>query len=267
MLFTQGMRGYIATTLGLLLFGQACSQTDAMPEPCTAGHDICEAAPADDALDSKADGSTVRLNVGDSIVIIGFSDAAKKVKADLEIMRQDPLGKEILAEFEAAAKAATPASGEDARMVLRALDDLNPLPVDCGRTYFRPGTIAAALPVHASEQLDRVTIEEAGKGVAPGTIRVYYNRNCTETYSDGAACFEPWYLLAHELLHATHGMTGQVLVEYRDNSDPMPGGSNHEEAQTIGRGGYVMKRLTENALRTEHDLPVRDSHGKLCGPR
>jgi hypothetical protein len=110
-------------------------------------------------------------------------------------------------------------------------------------------------------------ILERGEPVQPSSIRILYNRECAAVDDHGTPCAPPRAYLLHELLHALHAMTGELAHHIGDSSDPMPGGSTHEEAWTIGRGAYVDLPLTENALRTELAVPRRTSHGSLCGPR
>jgi hypothetical protein len=236
------------------------------PDPeCPPSQVICEST--DEGDGGKADESTVRVDWGTSIVIVGQRDSVELVKTDLATLTGDPIGAGIIATLEAAA-AAAPADADDRRVVLRARDELDPRPFDCARTMFREGWLARSLPIAWTiGDGGRVEVTTPGERVPPGAIRVLYNRNCHQAYEDGTACFQPWFLLAHELLHASHGMSGTILADHPDNSDPMPGGSNHEEAATIGRGAYHGDSPSENAIRAAAGVPVRDSHGMLCGPR
>lgn len=253
--------------IGVLLLVSigGCSSEPPIATDCPPSAVICESYDDDDT--GKADDSTVRRDWGDSIVIVGRPGPVALVIEDLETMKADPIGASILIELEAAAAASAPTDGSDRRLVLRARDELDPSPFDCARTMFREGWLVRSLPVGWRMDAGRVVVTEPGELVPPGAIRVLYNRNCSQTYEDGSPCFTPWFLLAHELLHASHGMRGTVLADHPDNSDPMPGGSIHEEAITIGRGAYVGLSPSENAIRREHDQFERDSHGQLCGPR
>ena len=112
-----------------------------------------------------------------------------------------------------------------------------------------------------------IVIRERGSSIAPSNIRVLYNRECVATYDDGTPCAPPHVYLMHEMQHVMHAMSGEIANHIPDSSDPMPGGSNHEGAGTICRGTYLATERTENAVRREVGLPVRDSHGSLCGPR
>ena len=117
------------------------------------------------------------------------------------------------------------------------------------------------------DERERVVPDEAGASLTPGNVRVLYNRECQARYDDGLACAPGYVYLGHELVHVFHALHGHIANHIGDPSDPMPGGSNHEEAWTIGRGAYAGTELTENALRVELELPLRVTHGSLCGPR
>lgn len=70
----------------------------------------------------------------------------------------------------------------------------------------------------------------------------------------------PFIVLAHELIHAWHGMSG--TAELKDQvTITMPNGRVYdlarEEAYTVGLGPYANTRISENAIRVEHRLPLR----------
>lgn len=244
----------------------ACTSSVPADSSCPPWQVICE---GDDSADGgKADDQSVRIDWGTAIVVVGHAPAVELVLRDLATIDDDVVGAAIVAGMAAAAAVAAPeAVPEDARLIVSARDSLDPRPFDCARTMFREGWLARSLPTGWEEVDGRIEVTVPGERVPPGAIRVLYNRNCNQTYDDGERCFEPWFLLAHELLHATHGMSGTVLADHPDSSDPMQGGSNHEEALTIGRGAYVGVSPSENAIRRTHDIWERDSHGTLCGPR
>ncbi len=66
--------------------------------------------------------------------------------------------------------------------------------------------------------------------------------------------------LAHELVHALHIVNGKVW-----RPDDSAGGFDErkemetmvEEARTVGCGKYAGRRTTENGIRAEHGLPLR----------
>lgn len=246
----------------------ACVERVPSSEPrCTPSAAICEDDGSDDA-GGKADGSdVVRVPWRSAIVVVGARPAVDLVIGDLGTIEDDPIGAQILARLESAAQIA---GGGDAgqRVILRARDDAAPTPLDFARTMFAEGWLVRSLPArYTTDARGAVTVTEPGERVPPSAIRIYYNRAFHQEYEDGTPCFVTWMELAHELEHAVHGMSGTVLADIPDGSDPMPGGSNHEEAWTIGRGAYTGLSPSENALRAAHAVPVRDSHGSLCGPR
>lgn len=67
-------------------------------------------------------------------------------------------------------------------------------------------------------------------------------------------------VLAHELIHAWHGISGTMETTETQTIDP-PGGRSYElareEAYTVGLGPYANTRISENAIRAEHRLPRR----------
>lgn len=70
----------------------------------------------------------------------------------------------------------------------------------------------------------------------------------------------PYIVLAHELIHAWHGMSG--TMELKDKvTIAGPNGQTYElareEAYTVGLGSYANTRISENAIRAEHRLPPR----------
>lgn len=254
-------------TCAFLVVVGACVEPAPSSEPtCAPSAAICEDDGTGDP-GGKADGTTVvRVPWRSAIVVVGSEPAVEQVIGDLATIHDDPIGAAIIEQLESAAQAA--ASDPNDRVILRARDDAAPTSLDFARTMFAEGWLVRSLPVHyTTDARGAVTVTEPGERVPPSAIRIYYNRSFHQEYADGTPCFASWIELAHELEHAVHGMSGTVLAGIPDGSDPMPGGSNHEEAWTIGRGAYTDLSPSENALRAAHDVPVRDSHGSLCGPR
>jgi hypothetical protein len=108
----------------------------------------------------------------------------------------------------------------------------------------------------------RVDVTKAGKG---SSSDVGFNPDYEPKYPDGTSCRSPAIGLGHELLHAKHNGEGRNLAGFDDATDPgtlEP--SNHEEAQTIGRGAYSGDSPTDNSLRTEMGYKPRTSHGSVC---
>jgi hypothetical protein len=237
---------------------------------CTSVHDECERGLhgeciADaEAVDGKADGENVRRDWGAGLVVVGEATAADAVVSDLDQLAATATGKRVL-------DLVDPRASElGARVVIRARPQPGGEALSCANTMFAYGGAdlrRAQLLRYAIDDAGRVVILERGSIVEPASIRVLYNRDCVATYDDGTACAPARVYLMHELLHVLHAMTGEIANHIGDPSDPMPGGSNHEEAWTIGRGAYSERESTENTLRVELGLPLRDSHGSLCGPR
>jgi hypothetical protein len=75
--------------------------------------------------------------------------------------------------------------------------------------------------------------------------------------------------LGHELVHAIHFLSGQGLGNFSTHDKACKEQTdNLEEARTIGRRepGYLYETLSENSLRAELGLPLRDSHCTLPDP-
>jgi hypothetical protein len=237
---------------------------------CTSVHDECERGLHGECVTDaepeggKADGETVRRDWGAGFVVVGETGAADAVLADLDQLATTATGKRVL-------ELVDPRASElGARVVIRARPQPGGDALSCANTMFAYGGAdlrSAQIVRHEIDDRGRVVILERGGSVQPSSIRVLYNRECIATYDDGSACASPRVYLMHELLHVLHAMSGEIANHIGDPSDPMPGGSNHEEAWTIGRGAYVDREPTENTLRAELALPLRDSHGSLCGPR
>lgn len=95
----------------------------------------------------------------------------------------------------------------------------------------------------------------AGRGTS---VRIRYS--VTMDYSTVLKLKTPSFVaLAHELIHAFHFLSGNqssdlsydaVLERYRS--------SIIEEALTVGAGTYENTRISENAIRREHGLPIRE---------
>lgn len=226
---------------------------------------VCNGSLCDGPLDEgKYDGVVRRLPWGLAIELVGSEEAVLEGARDLERIAALAPGASLIAELEARASAA----GE--RLVLRVREQPDDDLTQCARTLFTAGSFdhgrARAADWHVGEA-GRIVVDTAGPGVAPSRIRLIVNRACQPTYPDGAPCAEPHVWMFHEMLHALHALDGVLLDAIADPSDPMQGGSNHEEALTIGRGSYRGEPRSENGLRALIGLPLRDSHGSMCGPR
>jgi hypothetical protein len=246
---------------GLLPLLAACAETG--EPPCT---DTLHGTCVDDELidDGKADGETVRRDWGDGLVIVGETAAVADVASDLDQLAATAVGAPALAAVDGHA------AELGARVIVRARPDPDGAAASCANTTFAHGGAdlrTAAIAAYELDERGAIVILERGGVVAPSSIRVLYNRDCVATYDDGTACAPARVYLLHELGHVLHAMTGELAHHIGDPSDPMPGGSTHEEARTIGRGAYTDLAISENALRAELAIPLRDSHGSLCGPR
>ena len=223
-------------------------------------HGVCV---VDDATDGKADDETVRRDWGEGLVVVGEAAAADAVVEDLDALATTDVGRDMFA-------LVGPRAAElGARVIIRARPQSGAEAMTCANTMFAYGGADLRKAQIADYELDddgRIVIVERGGVVDPTSIRVLYNRECVATYDDGTPCAPPRVYLFHELHHVLHAMTGEIANHIADSSDPM-GSSNHEEAWTIGRGAYTERPLTENALRAELGIALRDSHGSLCGPR
>ena len=93
---------------------------------------------------------------------------------------------------------------------------------------------------------------KAGRGVS---AFVAYNPNFDYShYSERfvGVSTPSFVALAHELVHALHILSGDVMQHSDSELEKMI-----EEARTVGAGKYQNKRISENALRKEHGLPIR----------
>jgi len=80
-----------------------------------------------------------------------------------------------------------------------------------------------------------------------GTVCYMAFSNAQIIETTGAVCW-PHIVLAHELIHCLHNLTG-------NNAD------KDEEIRTTGIGKYADEAMSENALRREFGLPERQSYG------
>lgn len=87
---------------------------------------------------------------------------------------------------------------------------------------------------------------------------VRYGHNLESTYTKEIGIYTPEFVaLAHELIHAFHVISGDVVKDYDWNTD----GAIIEEARTVGIGPYKNTRFSENAIRKEWGLPLRTYYG------
>lgn len=94
----------------------------------------------------------------------------------------------------------------------------------------------------------------AGKGTS---VNVRYNPN--QDYSKLLKLKTPGYIaLAHELIHAYHFMSGNMASDMSPDAVFQFRCTIMEEALTVGAGTYANTRISENAIRREHGLPIRE---------
>jgi hypothetical protein len=105
---------------------------------------------------------------------------------------------------------------------------------------------------------------DVAHGAAPGSLVrlpgrgtgsvIHYGHNLEGKYTKAIGVQTPAFIaLAHELVHALHSLSGDFLKPYSWATD----GALTEEARTVGIGPYAHGRITENAIRKEHGLPMR----------
>lgn len=95
----------------------------------------------------------------------------------------------------------------------------------------------------------------AGRG-SKTQIRMHNGPGSSKIYAKLVGVNTPvWIVLAHELIHAYHHLSGTT---YRDEVINKDGKSvRREEMATTGLGVYASTRLSENALRNAAGLPLR----------
>lgn len=184
----------------------------------------------------------------DGIVIKGPKEYREKVKQRLDELKQTETGRKTLEELDR--------QGREGKGVVI-------VPAEPGdNSTTRTGNPDDAFPKDAAVNPDtgRVDVTTPGDGT---TSEVGFNPDYEPTYPDGSSCRSPAVGLGHELIHASHNGNGTNLRNFEDPSDP-GGTSNHEEAQTIGRGAYEGDSPTDNSLRDEMGYKRRDSHSSVC---
>jgi hypothetical protein len=83
---------------------------------------------------------------------------------------------------------------------------------------------------------------------------VRYGDDLAAVYAAAIGIPTPGYIaLAHELIHALHVISGDVVKDYDWSTD----GAIIEEARTVGIGPYANTRISENSIRKEHNLSLR----------
>lgn len=70
----------------------------------------------------------------------------------------------------------------------------------------------------------------------------------------------PFVMLAHELIHALHSLSGDNRGFYTTSDTSNDAAWKHEEARTVGISIYSDNPISENAIRREHRLPRRTTY-------
>jgi uncharacterized Zn-binding protein involved in type VI secretion len=181
------------------------------------------------------------------ITIQGTKQYIDKVRARLDALKLAPSGKAILDRLDANAQ-----KGKHVIVV----------PTGPGSNGCTPGT-QAAFPkkTKVDAATGKVQVIDPGDGTDSS---VDFDPDYEPKYPDGTSCRSPEIGLGHELIHAVHNGDGTNLRKFPDLTDPLLAVSNHEEAQTIGRGAYVGTSPTDNSLRAELGFKARNSHGSVC---
>jgi hypothetical protein len=218
-----------------------------------------------------------RYNEG--IVIEGSPNYRKKVREYLNKLKQTETGRQIIDALAEAGRqgkittikdggerdnSATPAGNRWLSYPRRVRIDgiVYELRDEGGRMMAINQSTGEEIAVNQIDSVNRIEILERGEGV--GSI-VHFDPCHEPKYEEsGKSCRSPDIALGHELIHALHNAQGENLRLFRDPSDKQAGGSNHEEARTIGRGAYENEALTDNNLRRERGFPRRTSHASIC---
>ncbi|MCA9211432.1 MAG: hypothetical protein KDB27_00070, partial [Planctomycetales bacterium] len=131
--------------------------------------------------------------------------------------------------------------------------------------YFRPSSKSEGASTGASGNINdkyRVTknfgrreFQFAGVG-SKVSIDMHNDENSAEIYT--RLCGRPtptWVVLAHELIHAWHTLSG---TNHRETVQVVDQGTvAREEMYTTGLGAYADTRISENAIRRAARLPER----------
>jgi uncharacterized Zn-binding protein involved in type VI secretion len=188
------------------------------------------------------------------ITIRGPKEYRDKVRARLDELNKTSSGQAIIKRLEELGK-----QGKRTTIVFAAPGDNHCTPLgNFGRwknAYPKKGAVDLST--------GKVVVSEAGKGTSS---EVGFNPDYEPLYADATSCRSPAIGLGHELLHAVHNGEGRNLMNYQDTTDAgtWPNPSDHEEAQTIGRGAYANGKPTDNSLRDEMGYKRRTSHASVC---
>jgi hypothetical protein len=269
----RARRGLPFAFVGLLA---SCGSPPPAPATCRGTSTFCAPVIGEGGKGDDPSAPTVHQPYGAAIWLAGPEELVDLAVADLDWIKTTKMGAELLARLEGAqAKLGTTARVTVRPRDEKLADDPTAAAVGCAQTGFVYGGFdvraARAAKTVAVPMQERVDIVAPGATPPPPDhLHVFYNRQCVPSYPDGTPCARPALLIAHELTHVLHALSGELLDDLPDPTDPMPGGSNHEESRTIGRGAYAGEPISENALRKESGFAARVSWGDmglkaLCG--
>lgn len=136
-----------------------------------------------------------------------------------------------------------------------------------------PGTLTSSASDTQAIPDDMTTIMRTDK-VIPGTaIKLpgkgassvaAFNPYAANEYAQMVGIPTPVHIaLGHELIHCLHFLAGNIRLDAdTTKADRLSSMMLHEEASTVGLGPYKNTRISENALRKEHNLTLRTFYGQ-----
>lgn len=132
--------------------------------------------------------------------------------------------------------------------------------------YFRPSTWSEGAGTGAASIDDKFRVSKtlgggrrkfqfAGKG-SKVSIQMHNDQGSAAIYTRLCGRNTPtWIVLAHELIHAWHTLSGTT---HSEKFELAQGSVAREEMYTTGLGAYANTRISENAIRREAGLPERN---------
>lgn len=160
-------------------------------------------------------------------------------RRDLELINSRPVGKSLLSLLSKRAQGIGTTKGKYVR--INETDDIGSV---------AQGSVVGSQEVRAAT-LPGSIIRLAAVG---DSSLVSYGARMEPTYTRAIGLYTPEFIaLAHELVHALHVISGDVVKEYDWATD----GAIIEEARTVGIGPYANITISENAVRKEWNLGRR----------
>lgn len=166
---------------------------------------------------------------------------------DLKLIDSRPIGKTLLDLLSKRARGIGTTSGKRVDIEYTA---------DIGSVAQNSVNLTAGAPLEKrSNAAPGSVVRRPGRG---DSSLVSYGHNLEPTYTAEIGLYTPEFIaLAHELVHALHVISGDVVKEYSWATD----GAIIEEARTVGIGPYANTRICENAVRKEWNLGRRTYYG------